>query len=189
MNMKKLYSTIMMLAMMVAALSFTACGSDDGGNGGGNNPPTGGKTLSYDGTAYYAVGCTAEQTKGRGMYFNIVAAPNEVLAINGHQLVVHISKNKVAELKVGDVFNSENTSVQTLRGTQEIAIETYAWKITEGSITITKITDMEMTLQFTNVKVHHKTKDVEHSFNGTAVLNSGVYSSNGQLLSFADAIE
>ena len=187
--MKKLYSGIMMLAMMVAALSFTACGSDDGGNGGGNNPPTGGKTLIYDGTAYYAVGCTAEQTKGRGMYFNIVAAPNEVLAINGHQLVVHISKNKVAELKVGDVFNSENTSVQTLRGTQEIAIETYAWKITEGSITITKITDMEMTLQFTNVKVHHKTKDVEHSFNGTAVLNSGVYSSNGQLLSFADAIE
>ena len=187
--MKKLYSGIMMLAMMVAALSFTACGSDDGGNGGGNNPPTGGKTLSYDGTAYYAVGCTAEQTKGRGMYFNIVAAPNEVLAINGHQLVVHISKNKVAELKVGDVFNSENTSVQTLRGTQEIAIETYAWKITEGSITITKITDMEMTLQFTNVKVHHKTKDVEHSFNGTAVLNSGVYSSNGQLLSFADAIK
>jgi len=33
--MKKLYSTIMMLAMMVAALSLTACGGDDdGGNGG-----------------------------------------------------------------------------------------------------------------------------------------------------------
>jgi len=27
--MKKIYSTVMMLAMMVAALSFTACGSDD----------------------------------------------------------------------------------------------------------------------------------------------------------------
>ena len=27
--MKKFYSTIMMLAMMVAALSFTACGGDD----------------------------------------------------------------------------------------------------------------------------------------------------------------
>lgn len=27
--MKKLYSTVMMLAMMVAALSFTACGGDD----------------------------------------------------------------------------------------------------------------------------------------------------------------
>ena len=30
--MKKLYSTIMMLAIMVAALSFTACGSDDDGD-------------------------------------------------------------------------------------------------------------------------------------------------------------
>ena len=39
--MKKLYSTIMMLAMMVAALSLTACGGDDdeenGGDGGGGS--------------------------------------------------------------------------------------------------------------------------------------------------------
>ena len=36
--MKKLYSTIMMLALMVAALSFIACGGDDDevDNGGGN---------------------------------------------------------------------------------------------------------------------------------------------------------
>ena len=38
--MKKYYSVLVMLAMMVAALSFTACGGDDdeddGGNSGGN---------------------------------------------------------------------------------------------------------------------------------------------------------
>lgn len=34
--MKKIYSTIMMLAMMFAALSFTACSSDDDGNKGGS---------------------------------------------------------------------------------------------------------------------------------------------------------
>ena len=35
--MKKFYSTVMMLAMMVAALSFTACGGDDDvDNGGGD---------------------------------------------------------------------------------------------------------------------------------------------------------
>ena len=35
--MKKIYSTVMMLAMMVAALSFTACGGDDDvDNGGGD---------------------------------------------------------------------------------------------------------------------------------------------------------
>ena len=39
--MKKLYSSIMMLAMMVAALGLTACGGDDedeiGGDGGGGS--------------------------------------------------------------------------------------------------------------------------------------------------------
>ena len=37
--MKKLYSTVMVLAMMVAALSLTACGGDDDDidNGGGNS--------------------------------------------------------------------------------------------------------------------------------------------------------
>ena len=34
--MKKLYSTVMMLAMMVAALSFTACGGDDEVDNGGD---------------------------------------------------------------------------------------------------------------------------------------------------------
>ena len=48
--MKKLYSTIMLLAMMVAALSLTACGGDDdeenGGDGGGSANST--FTIIYD---------------------------------------------------------------------------------------------------------------------------------------------
>ena len=36
--MKKLYSTILMLAAIVAALSLTACGGDDEDNGGGGTP-------------------------------------------------------------------------------------------------------------------------------------------------------
>ena len=38
--MKQLYSTIMMLAMMVAALSLTACGGDDDSDDGVNNSST-----------------------------------------------------------------------------------------------------------------------------------------------------
>ena len=41
--MKKLYSTIMMLAMMVAALSLTACGGDDDEGGGDNSGGNGNK--------------------------------------------------------------------------------------------------------------------------------------------------
>ena len=38
--MKKLYSTIMMLALMVAALSFTACGGGDDEESGGQETPS-----------------------------------------------------------------------------------------------------------------------------------------------------
>ena len=48
--MKKLYSTIMLLAMMVAALSITSCGGDgddDGGNPGSD--PSSTFSITYDG--------------------------------------------------------------------------------------------------------------------------------------------
>lgn len=67
--MKKLYSSIMLLAMMVAALSLTACGGDDDENGvdGGNNSETlvgkwkctyldYGKWASYDADSGTSVG-------------------------------------------------------------------------------------------------------------------------------------
>jgi hypothetical protein len=50
--MKKLYSTIMMLVMMVAALGLTACGGDDdegGGNGDGGS--SGMLTITVDGNS------------------------------------------------------------------------------------------------------------------------------------------
>ena len=55
MLMKKLYSTIMLLAMMVAALGFTACGGDDGDDkGGGNNEPISGDfvKVTFQGNTY-----------------------------------------------------------------------------------------------------------------------------------------
>ena len=55
--MKKLYSTIMLLAMMVAALSLTACGGDDEeeGGGGGSIPTSSStfKMVSSKGGEYY----------------------------------------------------------------------------------------------------------------------------------------
>jgi hypothetical protein len=54
--MKKLYFGIMLLAMMVAALSFTACGGDDDEDvsGGGGSSPSGTlKMVSSKGGEYY----------------------------------------------------------------------------------------------------------------------------------------
>lgn len=46
--MKKLYSGIMLLAMMVAALSLTACGGDDEDDGGSGSPSSSTFTIIYD---------------------------------------------------------------------------------------------------------------------------------------------
>ena len=73
--MKKLYSTIMMLAMMVAALSLTACGGDDEEIGGGDSSTfligtwsvTSGQGWGFesDGEAEYL------QFKSDGTYINV----------------------------------------------------------------------------------------------------------------------
>ena len=57
--MKKLYSTFMMLAMMVAALNLTACGSDDddGNNDGGGSGSTTSLTIvKSNGEKYISLG-------------------------------------------------------------------------------------------------------------------------------------
>ena len=71
--MKKLYSSIMLLAMMVAALSFTACGGDDeedeiGGNGGGISS-TNYLEVTIDGTKY---------TQQYGLPFVAITLPSDV---------------------------------------------------------------------------------------------------------------
>ena len=71
--MKKIYSTILLLAMMVAALSFTACGGDDdeiGGNSSfliGTWSVTSGQGWGFesDGEAEYL------QFKSDGTYINV----------------------------------------------------------------------------------------------------------------------
>lgn len=174
--------------MMVAALSFTACSSssDDDENGGGAN--SGQKTLVINGESFYATDCTAEQTKRNGMYLNLRATTEPVLALNGHELVVHISPSKVAELKVGDVFKTHDMSVQTFRRLNEIAVNTYEWNELEGNITIERITSMEMTIRINDLLLEHKISKVKRTISGTAVLTSGTWDSSGNLLSFNDAI-
>ncbi len=122
------------------------------------------------------------------MYLNVWAVENQKVQVSGHELVAHISPNFVADLKVGDKFEEDNMSIQTFRRLTEIPLNSYRWKIIDGNITITKITDMEMTIQINNLQLKHKDTGVEHTISGVAVLNSGTYSSDTKLLSFEDAI-
>ena len=178
-------SILTMLTALVFALSFVACGSS---NDDDVNPPKGQKTLKVDEESYYAVECSAEQTKGNGMYLHIIAATDPEIAINGHELVVHISPSKVSELNVGDVFGVDDLSVQEFRRLNEITFNSYAWNELEGDITIKRITSMEMTIQINNLSLQHKTTGVQHTISGSATLNSGTWDGKGNVLSFEDAI-
>ncbi len=186
--MKKWYSTIMMFAMMVASLSLTSCGGDDD-NGSGDEGDKRSMTLLIDGEKYYAVDCHAEQTNGRGMYFNIHAVTNADFPLKGDELVTHISSpNTVANLTEGQVFESNHIQIQTYRALNEIPIGTYNWNAINGNITIRKITNMELTIEINSLQIEHRRTGVKRTISGTAVLDSGVYSSDGDLLPFADAI-
>ena len=187
--MKKFLSTVAMLAMMLALCSSTCSGSSDDEDDYGVGTSQGVKTLYVDDEAYYAANCTAEQTKSSGMYLNIRAVTDPEFPYNGHELTVHISPSKVAELKEGDVFGTNKMSVQSFRRFNEIEVNIYTWNDLEGDITIKKITDMEMTIEINDLQLEHKSSKVKHKISGTAVLTSGVYDSRGNLLSFKDAIE
>lgn len=186
--MKRVYSMIMMIVIMMAALSLTACGGDDDDNGGDKGNKVG-QTLVVDGEKYYAVNCHADQTQGMGMYLIVKAVTDAEYANNGHELVAHISPNTVADLKEGQVFDGKSIRIQTYRGLFELVANTYQWNVLSGIITIKKISKMEMTIQINNLQLEHKKTGAMHTISGTAVLDSGVYSSNGTILSFEDAIK
>lgn len=184
--MKRFNLTLTLIAV-IAALSFTACGSSseyDAIDGGSSSK--GQKTLKVDDEWFYAANCSAEQTKGSGMYLNIRAVTNPDFPYNGHELAIHISPSKVAQLKEGDMF--DRMSIQFFRHLNEIVYDTYLWRKVDGYVEIKRITDMEMTIQINNLVIEHKNRGTKRTISGTAVLNSGVYTSKGKLLSFADAI-
>ena len=181
--MKKLYSTIMMLAMMIAALSLTACGGGDEDDdfGGGSNSPSGNKTLIIDGNSYYCGSlCTLEQTNGSGMYFTI----DKVYQTKGKELKVHISPSKVSQLSVGQVFSYNNMSIRNYRGLTQMELNTYSWDAVSGDITIKSIGETQITIQINSLVVKHEITDVEHTISGTATLHNSLFDNNGNVLPF-----
>lgn len=198
--MKKYYSIFVLFALMLAALGFFSCGGDDEeakGNGNSNdNGAVNGDdnsndtmTLTIDDVTFYSVNSSVQQTK-LGIYLTVQCATRkDVITTSGHELVMRISPNTVALLNVGDVFDSSMISVQKFRRLNEITVNNYAWNVLEGCVTIIKITEMEMTIQIDGLLLEHQRTSVQHSISGMAVLNSGVYDNDGNLLSFAEVIE
>ncbi len=172
---------------MVAAFGFTACGDEDDFDYGSRKRK---KTLKVDGEPFYCSdGSSVEQTKRSGMYLEVVAVSDLDFQISGnnHRLIMHISPSRVSQLKVGQEYDGDMISVRNFEHLNEINVNFYEWEVIRGSFVIKSITDMEMTIQFNEMVVKHDYTNVEHTIEGTAVLNSGV-SRNDKLLPFSEAI-
>ena len=183
--MKKLYSTILLLAMMVAALSLTACGDDDDEGDNGGNSPSGKKTLIIDGESYYCgSGSILAQTNGSGMYLTVEAVDDWIYQMSGKELTIVISPSKVSQLSVGQVFSYDDMSIRNYRGLTQMELNAYSWDAVSGDITIKSIGKTQITIQINSLVVKHENTEVEHSISGTATLYNSLFDSNGNVLPF-----
>ena len=179
--MKKIYSTIMMLAMMVAALGVTACDSDD------DNENNGGKTITIDGKAYYCYtdGSYVTQRKSGGMSLGVIAMENKMNVLNHHELLVIIPPSRVSELSVGQVFDTEDITVHTFN-VLVIGDIPYSWDAIDGNIVIKDIKEAELSIQINNLVVKHNSTGIEHTIAGTATLINSRFDSKGNILPFSE---
>lgn len=180
--MKTVYSTIMMLALMVAAFGFIACGSDDEDNDGESSK--GKKTLTIDGEAYF---CSKESvvSQGSSLYLTIYAIGDTKDGFHNEKiLTVVLAPSRVSELSVGDVFDYDVISVRNFNNYNEIVVNTYNWDATSGSITIKEITETTLTIQL-NKLVMESYRGAIRTIDGTAKLTNSLADSNGNVLPFS----
>ena len=151
--MKKLYSTIMMLAMMVAALSFTACSSDDDEDGGDN-----GSMLVLDGykmrhslnTETNTYDATITQ-RYNNMHFSFNYSKDNTMKL--YELDLRIpALHDVSNLEVGDTFDFSDIEVETYRNIMSVELYESTFKSLGGSITITNVTNKEVTAKINDFK-------------------------------------
>ena len=97
--MKKLYSSIMLLAMMVAALGLIACGDDDEDDGGNGNSSSLVGTWDIVRAVYYVEGEEPEYEDGNGAYWvftnNKITVHDPTDVLNGYSVDYTYSGGKL----------------------------------------------------------------------------------------------
>ncbi len=191
--MKKLHSMIMMIAMMVASLSLTACNGDDE-----DGISKWKKTLTIDGESYYCSKYSkVSQSYGweslgdlewydRGMYLTICAIGDTKKYSHyvEKNLTIVLPPSRVSMLKVGDVFDYDRISVRNFNNYNEIVLDTYNWDAISGNITIREITETTLTIQI-NKLVIESHRGAKRTIDGIATLTNSLSDSNGNVLPFS----
>lgn len=183
--MKRVYSITMLLAVITAALSLTACGDDDYFFGNLNDEKYG---LYIDDEKHYEIYDESHvtQTHGKGMYFEINVSPNKV-PWNARVILIHFYPSKVADLREGQVLDYEQLKLKEYKPVGYVELGECPWVLAGGSIVIKKITPKELTVMFDNLLVQRKSNGYTHTVRGLLVLNSGAYwCDTGEYLTFEE---
>lgn len=163
--MKKLYSTVMMLAMMVAALSFTACGGDDDevDNGGGSNTAL---TITVDGQEHNYSSGYLESMDLLGTWES--SSVGDFISIGVPSLVSEFriyypkNTNPSSFFKVGyDTFEDDATEICLSGGSR------HNCSYVSGSATVIKNDGKNMIVKFSNYTFTWNKGGREIMFDGT----------------------
>lgn len=180
--MKKYYSTIMMFAIMVAALSFTACDGDDDEDNGGSSKRK--KTLTIDGEAYYCDECsTVSQGSHLWLTINAIGGVKDGYFLK-KELTVVLRPSRVSELSVGEMFDYNAISIYGFRNWNEIVINHYNWDAISGRIAIREITETTLTIQIIKLVIKSR-RGVIKTIDGTAELTNSICDCNGNVRPFS----
>lgn len=164
-GMKKIYSTVMMLAMMVAALSFTACGGDDDevDNGGGSNTAL---TITVDGQEHnYSSGYLEYmdllgtwETSSVGNFLSI-GVPS---LVSEFRIYYPKDTNPSSYFKVGyDTFEDDATEICLSGGSR------HNCSYVKGSAKVTKNDGKNLTVKFSKYTFTWNSGGREIIFDGT----------------------
>ena len=165
--MKKLYSTIMMLAMMVAALSFTACGGDDGGdgNGGGINSNQVYDVLQINGESYACYGFRSPITYSS--HWDKTMHSGEILLPCGNLSDAQNGKHNYSYLYAIYLEGNQNLSIGSKFENYSPKIENNMFNrfdYISGSGTVIDKSDRYITVKFDNLTFKN------YTLNGTVQL-------------------
>lgn len=169
--MKKLYSTIMMLAIMVAALSFTACGGDDdddngGSGGGGSNSASSLTVVKSNGEKYVSLDglewASSYNSNGSLTDGAIYCQMTKENAVNMSYLYINLVNG---EKSISDFQNGYDLGKPTINfGAYPSSDNKY--KYVSGTIKVIGNNGKEFTLKFDKYKAE-KTSGSNIVINGT----------------------
>ncbi len=182
--MKKLYSTMMMLAMMVAALSFNACGGDDGNdvdNGGGGSGSSSfsitrdGKLYEIENVSWLNPLYTNGGQKQRGNHFSLEDYP----AATGQIHIIFPYSQYGENLPPSYFYVGYSDFDDFATDIKFIASTTAGWngEYTSGSAKVTKNDGKNITIQFSNYSFEVKRSGHTRSYvlNGTLTFMAYLY--------------